>query len=266
MDDLIYCDLPSKIYQAYEFLLQLLPKLGLDINTKKLVPPTTSMICLGILVNSETRTMSVPPEKFKSIADMCHEWQNKKSCSKRQLQSILGSLFFISKCVKPARVFLNRMLEFLRHMGTQKMATLTSEFFRDLNWFCTIVKQFNGVVYYDSRSIQAELHLDACLTGMGGIFENQCYALSIPKNFYQYSIVHLEMPNIVVALKLWATHWSNKKLRIKSNNMAVVEVLTSGKSKPVAPLFSGLQLKEHKAGCSKTSLASGWPLGCPWVR
>ena len=62
--DLIYCDLPSKIYPAYQFLLQLLPKLGLDINKKKLVPPTTSMICLGTLVNSETRTMSEPPEKL----------------------------------------------------------------------------------------------------------------------------------------------------------------------------------------------------------
>ena len=231
MDDLIYCNLPSKIYHAYEFLLQLLPKLGLDINKKKRVPPTTSMICLGILVNSQIRTMSVPPEKLKSIGDMCHEWQNKNFCSKRQLQSLLGSLLFIFKCVRPARVFLNCMLEFLRLMGTQKMATLSSEFFRDLNWFCTFLKQFNGVVYYDPRPIQAELHLDASLTGMGGIFENQCYAFPIPKDFNQYSIVHLEMLNIVVALKVWATQWSNKKLHIKCDNMPVVEVLTSGKTK-----------------------------------
>ena len=103
------------------------------------------------------------------------------------------------------------MLEFLRLMGTQKMANLNPSFFRDLNWFCTFLKQFNGVVYYDPRSIQAELHLDACLTGMGGIFENQCYALPLPKNFNQYSIVHLEMLNIVVAVKVWAIQWSNKK-------------------------------------------------------
>ena len=39
------------------------------------------------------------------------------------------------------------------------------------------------------------------------------------------------MLNIVVALKIWATQWSNKKLHIKCDNMAVVEVLTSGKTK-----------------------------------
>ena len=231
VDDLIYCDLPSKIHEAYEFLLKLLPELGLDINKKKLVPPTTSMICLGILVDSQARTMSVPPEKLASIVTMCQQWTNKKSCTKRQLQSLLGSLLFISKCVRPARIFLNCMLAFLRGMGAQKITTLTSEFFRDLNWFCTFFRQFNGVVYYDPRPIQAELHLDACLTGMGGVFEKQCYALPVPRGFHQYSIVHLEMLNIVVALKVWATQWSNKKLRIKCDNMAVVEVLTSGKTK-----------------------------------
>ena len=72
--------------------------------------------------------MSVSPEKLESIATMCHEWQNKKIFSKRQLQSLLGSLLFISKCVRPARVFLNCMLEFLRLMGTQKIVTVNCNF------------------------------------------------------------------------------------------------------------------------------------------
>ena len=181
VDDLIYYDLPSKIYEAYNFLLQLLPKLGLEINKKKLVPPATSIICLVILVDSQVRTMSVPSEKLKCITGMCHEWQNKKVFSKRQLQSLLGSLLFVSKCVRPARVFLNCMLAFLRPMGTNKIATLTCSFFRDLNWFCTFLKQFNGVVYYDPRSIQAELHLDACLTGMGVFLKINVIAFLFPK-------------------------------------------------------------------------------------
>ena len=60
------------------------------------------------------------------------------------------------------------------------------------------------MVYYDSGPIQAELHLDACFTGLGGMFANQCYALSISKGFNNYSIVQLEMLNIVVARKIWA--------------------------------------------------------------
>ena len=51
------------------------------------------------------------------------------------------------------------------------------------------------------------------------------------KNFQNYSIVHLEMINILVALKVWAYQWKDKKIRIKCDNMPVVEVLTSGKTK-----------------------------------
>ena len=39
------------------------------------------------------------------------------------------------------------------------------------------------------------------------------------------------MINILVALKVWAYQWKDKKIRIKCDNMAVVEVLTSGKTK-----------------------------------
>ena len=127
--------------------------------------------------------MSVPPDRLDSIIDMCSQWKNKKFCSKRQLQSLLGSLLYVSKCVKPAHTFLNCMLMLLRDNFEKDTIFLNREFFKDLNWFHTFLSQFNGVVYYDIRPVQGELHLDASLTGMGGISDNQCYALPIPKNF-----------------------------------------------------------------------------------
>ena len=39
------------------------------------------------------------------------------------------------------------------------------------------------------------------------------------------------MINILVALKIWAYQWKDKKIRVKCDNMAVVEVLTSGQTK-----------------------------------
>ena len=52
-------------------------------------------------------------------------------------------------------------------------------------------------------------------------------------NFNDYSVVHREMVNtcIVAAIKILNTHWSNKNLSIKCDSMAVVEVLTSGRTK-----------------------------------
>ena len=67
IDDLIYTGLPSKIHQSYTFLLHLLQQLGLDISMEKLVSPTTSAICLGILVNTVTRTISIPKINFSTL-------------------------------------------------------------------------------------------------------------------------------------------------------------------------------------------------------
>ena len=66
---------------------------------------------------------------------------------------------------------------------------------------------------------------------MGGWYNNYVYSLPIPLGFKHYNIVHLEMINVMVALKIWGHCWSNKCLRIFCDNLAVVEVFTFGRAK-----------------------------------
>ena len=87
---------------------------------------------------------------------------------------MLGSLLYICKCVKPARVFQYHMLTLLRDSANNDTIFLSKEFFKDLNWFSLFLKQFNGVVFYDVRPISADLCLDACLTGLRGVYGRQC--------------------------------------------------------------------------------------------
>ena len=90
IDDLSFTGLPSKIHQAYRFLQDLLAELGLNISYKKLVPLSTYVVCLDILINTVDRTISIPPEKLQGIVNMCKNWSDKTYCSKNQLQSLLG--------------------------------------------------------------------------------------------------------------------------------------------------------------------------------
>ena len=57
-----------------------------------------------------------------------------------------------------------------------------------------------------------------------------CMLYPSPKANLNYNIAHLEILNIIVALKVWATHWANRRIRIHCDNMAVVEVLNSGRA------------------------------------
>ena len=53
----------------------------------------------------------------------------------------------------------------------------------------------------------------------------------IPLGYMNFQIVPLEMLNILAALRVWQTQWSNKKVEITCDNLAVVQVLTSGKTR-----------------------------------
>ena len=160
------------------------------------------------------RTISIPPEKLQEIVILCKNWASKTYCSKKDLQSLLGSLLYITKCVAPARSFLNRMLHLLRQNTNVSKILLTPPVFQDLAWFNTFLANYNGVTFYDQIPANIEVHLDASLTGLGGHFGNMIYTLPVPVGFNEYDIVvaaTLEMLNIVVAAKIWASHWSNKK-------------------------------------------------------
>ena len=46
-----------------------------------------------------------------------------------------------------------------------------------------------------------------------------------------YNISHLEILNIAVALKVWAKHCVNKRIKVHCDNMAMVEVLRNGRAR-----------------------------------
>ena len=62
----------------YVALLELMGRLGLMISEKKLVVPSTQVVCLGVLIDTEKGTISIPPEKMKQINLTVCQWITKK--------------------------------------------------------------------------------------------------------------------------------------------------------------------------------------------
>ena len=149
IDDILRVDLPSRIDTSFDALRQLLCDLGFQISKKKLEPPSTCLNCSGILINTETFTMSIPPVKLKEISDICQEWSCKSFCTECQFQSLLGSLLYISKCVKASRFLLNRLLDVLRSMENKHTVPVSMEAKRDINSFLKFIPLYNGVTFFD---------------------------------------------------------------------------------------------------------------------
>ena len=146
--------------------------------------------------------------------------------TKQELQSLLGSLLYITKCVKSSRMFLNCMLQLLRDNTHKNVISLTQDFHKDLHWFNVFLQSYNEVTMYHITPLLKQMHRDASLQGLGGLYNNYVYALAIPLHFREYNIAHLEMVNVVVDLKIWGHLWANKWEEIRCDNRAVVDVLS----------------------------------------
>ena len=105
---------------------------------------------MGIEVDVDARRITVPQNKLVQVLDLCRAYVHKKWLSKKQFHSVLGKLLYIHRCVAPARVFINRLLNMFR--GIQGRIKVCSEIKKDLNWFIHFLHQFNGIVMFDDTS------------------------------------------------------------------------------------------------------------------
>ena len=160
---------------------------------------------------------------------MCKNWVQKSFCTKRELQSLLGSLLYVAKCIKYARYFLNRMLTLLQENTHERQIQITEEFRSDLRWFNNFLALYNGVSFFNYAPSKS-VHLDACPSRLGATFDNQVYALPLPGSWQDVNIAYTEMINILVALKIWHVQRAGLKVLIQCDNQAVVSVLNTGKT------------------------------------
>ena len=230
IDDLLGAETPSNAQASYDTLVNLLQELRIPVSKSKLCPPSTKIICLGIHIDSVEATLSIPDEKLQEILKNCVDFLKLKKFTKRQLQSLIGSLMYVHKVVKPARYFVNRLLENLRNMN--EVQFMNEDVVRDVTWFLKFVKRFNGKCKYIYPPLQCSdrIELDACLTGVGGRYNNQVYQYQFRNNEVPctFSIVHLEMWNVLIGIRIWAKQWANRAIVIKCDNEAVVGVVNNG--------------------------------------
>ncbi|XP_044134386.1 uncharacterized protein LOC122945814 isoform X1 [Bufo gargarizans] len=75
----------------------------------KTVYPTTNLKFLGIDINTVTMEFSIPMEKIQNTVQQLTRISGKEKITLKQLQSLLGSLNFISRVIPMGRVFSKRL-------------------------------------------------------------------------------------------------------------------------------------------------------------
>ena len=238
LDDLVVVatDMASATAQ-YTIARDLLAELGLPEAFDKSQPPSTRITWLGIEVDSIKGTLTIPAEKLKAAISLAATAIQRRSVTRKQLQSIIGKLLHVAKCIKPARLFIARLLDQLR--GTKRpYININSSMRADLQWFLDFADQWNGVAIFPKPAPEREIVVDACMNGIGGATHRSAYAYRIPENTGELAnISEIEAINIAVALQTFVGESNRGKcVKVLCDNMATVHVLQSGKGKNLAIL------------------------------
>ena len=167
-DDMADAEIWSAAFEAYDLMGTILQKAGIQEATEKRSPPNTKMVFLGVLFDTLSMTISITPERLDDIRTLLLSWKSKTTCTKREVQSLIGLLNFVAKCVKPGRSFLARMIAFMKVIPENAYRSICSNFTKDLNWWSSFIDIFNGtaIIITDQWSAPDIIFTsDACLTG-----------------------------------------------------------------------------------------------------
>ena len=232
IDDFIMCGAPAsrECAQALDIALTTCHQLGVPISAQKVEGPATDISVLGIRVDTVAQTLSLPEDKLQRLRQLLSAWGDKKVCSRRELESLVGLLNHASKVVRPGRSFMRRMLNLLR--CTEPTAAprphhfirLNCDFRADLQWWRTFVVDWNGVsVLPDKRPISTEMVSDASgAWGCGAYWHPHWFQIQWSARAHPLPIAVKELLPIVIAVAVWGPRWAKSRVRCHCDNHSVV--------------------------------------------
>ena len=219
-----------------ESLLDLVQSLGFEVSWPKVVKPTTIITFLGIQINSEQLKLFIPKSKLHEIKGKVRKWLLKRKATKRELQSLAGSIAWAAKCVKAVRPILRNIIDLFKSLrnanhNIRLPAVLKSDVRYLLQW-CEI---FNGVDFGQTRASRpvTTCYTDASLIAAGAVYGSDFLYADWETDLpccSNASIFVKEVAAVYLAFKKWAHLWADHLLILNIDNKGTLYALQKGLS------------------------------------
>ena len=217
--------------------------LGVPLATHKVEGPSLVLEFLGILLDTTAMEARLPEDKLLRLRSLVHEWIGKKSCTKRELLSLIGLLQHASKVVVPGRTFLRRLID-LSTMASElhHQIRLSHTARNDLLWWREFLASWRGhsrFLFPDWAPIP-DFHVSSDAAGSLGcaaIVGMHWFCLHRPPHLAGEDITFKELFPIALAFHVWGPAWSRRRILLHCDNDVVVSILNAGTSKHRKVMF-----------------------------
>lgn len=237
LDDLASCEQESKAWLAYNILGDIITQVGLRESEQKACEPAVEMVFLGTGLNTVSMTLFITPERVKELLAILQDWKERTHASLREVQSLLEKLNFVTNCVRSSRIYISRLLNFLKQMRPAVQYKVPNSVREDVTWW----QEFMPIYNYRSRMISLDwedpdqtLSCDSSLTRSAGWCDGEYFSQCYPHEVLHWPKIHineLECITVTVCIKLWAQDCTGKRLLVYCDNKATVAAVNSGRSK-----------------------------------
>ena len=236
LDDFGSAEKAEDAWSSYNLLGHILTAVGVEEVMQKAVPPMTRMEFLGNTVDTIKKTIEVSDSRKIELMELISTWENKTFFNKKQLQSLIGKLSFVTNCVRPGRIFVSRLLQSLKQCSDSTKYSVDSEIMKDLQWWKQFLPTFKGTAILwlqDSLTYEKLLASDASLVGGGAVHRKQFFHFKFPEWILQQTsnIAQREMITICVAIKMWSQQLAGRVVRFYTDNENCMYAINHGRSK-----------------------------------
>ena len=245
LDDFLILGRPNsqECWQSLHQLQKVFEQLGLPIAPDKTEGPATVLSFLGIEIDTMAMEVRLPTNKLQALQATVSLWAAKRSCTRRELESLLGSLGHACCVVKEGKTFMRRLFDLLlvtrrAHHYIRLNAAARS----DLCWWQEFLAPLNHASFARSllnSSAQVTLATDASgSVGCGAIWTGWWFQLRwadvpgcLASELGRDSITFKELLPIVMATGIWGPQWQGSPVLVYCDNQGAAAVVNSGYSK-----------------------------------
>ncbi len=131
--------------QSLTKMISTFENINIPIAPGKTQGPSQVLEFLGILLHTINMKASLPPDKTERLHAIFEQFQHRRSCTLKELQSLIGTLNFACKVVPSGRPFLQRMIALTRNIKKpHHHIKLNSGFLQDLEMWKKFISNWNG--------------------------------------------------------------------------------------------------------------------------
>jgi hypothetical protein len=182
-------------------------------------------------------TASVPAARRDHTITILKRFRKASHTTGRELESLTGSLRFISLVITQGRPFLGRLIRLAHaHPSRDARISMTAAARSDIKWWIAYLPSWSGRSLlrdhgWTTCGPDFDLETDACKNAGGVFFRGRWFihrwsshilALANPPGSRATDIVFLELRAIVDAAATFGIEWTRKRVVIRSDSQAAI--------------------------------------------